>query len=114
MHEAAIAENLLAAIIEEAGKHGGRPLKATVTCGQFEGLNEDALSFALEAISHGTVCEGMKIEVSRKPIQGKCNACGKRFDFDIASAVCTACGSGDYDLLPDEPLVLKSIDFEME
>lgn len=114
MHEGAIAENLLAAIIDEAEKHDSKPKKAVITCGQFEGLNEELLSMAFEAIAKDTVCQGCELEVIRKPVICKCNSCGSDFEFDVGRLGCSQCGSDDYDLLPDAPLLLKSIDFETE
>ena len=113
MHETAIAESLLNLILAEAAAHQGRPATAKISCGTFHAVNDDVLTFAFEAIAKGTVCEGMTLEIEHKPIQAKCTKCGYVFEFDLAAPSCPSCGS-DFELLPDEPLVLEEIEFETE
>jgi len=114
MHETMVAQSLLATITAEAKKQKARPILAKISCGMLNDVNEEILSFAMEAITKGTRCEGVKIEVDHKPIRGKCNKCKKKFAFEVASPVCSECGSNDFNLLPDEPLVLEEIEFERE
>jgi len=112
MHEAMVAESLLAAISNEAEKQKGKPVLARISCGTLDTINDDVLCFAFEAIAKGTVCEGIKLEVIHKQIQGKCKGCKGRFDFDIFKPGCPGCGGGDFELLPDAPLLLETIEFE--
>ena len=114
MHEAAIADSLLNVILEQAEVNEGRPIVGKVSCGHFYAVNEDVLGFAFEAIADGTVCEGMKLVVEHKPLKGHCKACGIDFEFDITKPICGGCGSEEFDMLADEPLVLEEIEFETE
>jgi hydrogenase nickel incorporation protein HypA/HybF len=114
MHEAMVAENLLAAISSEAAKQNAKPLKAKISCGVFGAISDDLLRFALDAIAQGTPCEGVKIEIEHKPLQARCRNCGKTFDFDIMKSTCSHCASDQFDLLPDAPLLLEEIEFESE
>jgi len=113
MHESAIAHSLVEMIMTEAIKQSATPVSAKISCGTYNAVNNELLCFAFEAISRETVCDGMKLEIEYKPIQAKCGRCDKIFDFDIVFASCPDCG-GDFDLLPDKPLVLESIEFEEE
>ena len=112
MHEAMVAESLLAAISNEAEKQGGKPILAKVSCGTLNAINDDVLCFAFEAIAKGTVCEGMTLEVIHRPMQGKCKSCGGQFGFDIFNPRCPDCSESDFELLPDAPLLLETIEFE--
>lgn len=114
MHEATIAQSVLESIKAEAAKHNARPVSARISCGRFNAVNEDALCFAFSAIAKGTVCEQTKLEIEYKPIQGQCKKCSRVFDLDISRPICPACGSGDFELLPDTPLVLEEITFQTE
>ena len=114
MHEAAIAEELLKVIVEHANANKGRPTVGKVSCGHFYAVNQDVLAFAFEAIAEGGVCEGMKLVVEHKPLRAHCNGCGVDFEFDITKPVCAECGSDEFDMLSDEPLVLEEIEFETE
>jgi len=114
MHETAVAHSLFQTILAESQKEKAKPIRAKISCGVYNVLNEDVLSFAFEAIAKDTACEGMELEVQHIPISGRCNNCGEVFDFDIASAVCSHCGCQDFELLADQPLILETIEFETE
>ena len=114
MHELTVAQSLLAAISAEAETQKARPVSAKISCGTFSAVNDELLDSAFQAISEGTVCEGMKLKVEHKPMQGRCGNCRQIFVMDFRQPECPKCGSGDYELLPDEPLVLEEIEFKME
>jgi hydrogenase nickel incorporation protein HypA/HybF len=112
MHETMVAENLLEAILAEAEKQKTRPIGAVVSCGKLNALSEEVLCFAFEAIAKGTNCEEVKLNVEHKPIQGKCRNCKQSFDLDPNSPRCPNCSSEQFDLMPDAPIILESIEFE--
>ena len=114
MHEAMVAQSLLAAISSEAAKHSGKPVSAKVSCGQLYAINVEALSFAFEAIARGTPCENLQLEIEHKPIKARCKNCGHSFDISDSAASCAQCDSEDFELLPDAPLLLEEIEFDVE
>lgn len=112
MHEASVAQSLVEVILQEARKQQGRPIRAKMSCGELNKVNDDVLSFAFEAVAKGTPCEGMTLHIEHKPLQAKCRACGDVFTVDVSSVRCPACRREDFELLPDAPLVLDEIEFE--
>ncbi len=114
MHETAIAQGLFDAIEKEAVKQKGKPLLATMTCGLLNAVNDEVLQFAFDAICKGTICEAIKLKIIHKPLLGQCKECDKQFDIEITKPLCPHCGSGDFELLPDEPLMLQEIEFDTE
>jgi hydrogenase nickel incorporation protein HypA/HybF len=72
------------------------------------------LSFAFAALAKGTPCEGVKLEIEHKPVQGQCKNCGATFDIEYSSANCRKCASEDFELLPDAPLLLEEIELDTE
>ena len=112
MHETAVAQSLIDVIAQEVEKYRAKPLRAKLSCGQLNAINDEVLSFAFEAIAQGTVCEGMKLEIEHKPLQAKCRTCGRDFAVELSSVKCPDCGSGDFELRPDAPLLLEQIEFE--
>jgi len=114
MHEAAVAESLLVTILDEAAKQNAKPVLAKISCGTLNVINDDVLGFAFEAVAKDTACEGMRLEVEHKPIQGRCRKCKSRFDFQLFNPLCPKCGGDDFELLGDAPLVLETIEFETE
>jgi hydrogenase nickel incorporation protein HypA/HybF len=114
MHEITIVQNLLEVMLAEAAKQKAKPVWAKISCGVFDAVNDEALCFAFEAVSKGTVCEGVKLEIVHKPIQGKCRNCGEDFVIDQTSIKCPKCGSEDFELLPEASLLLEEIEFGRE
>ncbi|MCJ7730464.1 MAG: hydrogenase maturation nickel metallochaperone HypA [Sedimentisphaerales bacterium] len=112
MHEAMVAQSVLAAISAEAKKQKAKPIAAKISCGAFNGVNSDALCFAFEVISKGTVCEGVKLDIKQKPIQARCKKCDCIFAFELHEPSCPKCRGDDFELLPDEPLMLNEIEFD--
>ena len=112
MHETAIAESVLATILEQAQKQKSRPISACISCGQFNRINEEVMRFAFEAASAGTLCEGMRLLIRHIPLRATCRQCKITFEFEVHHPVCSACGSEQFDFLPDAPLLLEEIEFE--
>ncbi|MHC4618020.1 MAG: hydrogenase maturation nickel metallochaperone HypA/HybF [Planctomycetota bacterium] len=114
MHEVMVAQSLLAAISSEAAKRDGRPIGAKISCGKLYAINDEALCFAFQALAKGTPCEGVKLEIEHKPILGQCKNCGASFEIEFSAASCRKCGSEDFELLPDAPLLLEQIELDTE
>ena len=114
MHETAIAQGIFDAIEKEAKQQDAKPLSAKITCGLLNAVNDEVLQFAFDAICKGTICEPVELNIEHKPLRGKCKKCEEEFDIDISKPLCSCCGSHRFELLPDGPLMLQEIEFDME
>jgi hydrogenase nickel incorporation protein HypA/HybF len=112
MHETAVAQSLVEIIAQEAEKHHGRPIRAKLSCGQLNAINDEVLSFAFEAVAQDTPCAGTRLEIEHKPLRAKCRTCDREFAVDLSNVKCPHCGGGEFGLLPDAPLLLEQIEFE--
>jgi hydrogenase nickel incorporation protein HypA/HybF len=112
MHETTVAQSLVETILQEAEKRHAKPIRAKMSCGQLNAVNDEVLSFAFDALVQGTRCEGMKLEVEHKALQAKCRGCGYAFTVELSDTSCPKCKGEDFELLPDAPLVLEEIEFE--
>ena len=112
MHEMSVAQSVLDTIVEQAKKNNARPIRAVISCGQFNTLNDEAMQFAFEAISENTLCHGMCLEIKHIPLRTKCRECNEIFEFDIYSPACPKCKAEQFDFQPDAPLLLEEIEFE--
>jgi Zn finger protein HypA/HybF involved in hydrogenase expression len=54
------------------------------------------------------------LQIDHKPIQGRCRNCKGSFDIEFSHPMCTQCGSEDFEMLPDAPLILEEIEFQEE
>ena len=114
MHETMVAQSLLSTILAEAEKRSAKPASAKISCGMLNAVNDDVLCFAFDAITKGTVCEGMKLEIEHKQLQGRCKSCAEIFEFELCRPKCPKCGSEDFELQPDAALVLEEIEFSTD
>ena len=114
MHEMMVAQSLFEAISAETAKQGAKPIGAKISCGKLYVINDELLLFAFEAIAGGTTCGGMKLQIEHKPIRARCKSCEQSFDVEISRPSCPKCGSEDFELLADAPLVLEEIEFQAE
>jgi hydrogenase nickel incorporation protein HypA/HybF len=112
MHETAVAESILQTILQYAEEMNARPLRATISCGQFNALNDEIVQFAFETAAQGTVAENTRLAIRHIPMRARCKSCGHVFEFDIYNPVCQSCGSAEFDFEPDAPLLLEEIEFE--
>ena len=113
MHETVVAQGLVETISQEARERHAKPIRAKMSCGALNAVNDEAVAFAFEVIAQGTPCEGMRLEIEHKPLQARCRVCRQVFAVDLVGGVqCPNCGSLDIELLPDAPLLLEVIEFE--
>ncbi len=112
MHETIVAQSIFDTIKVEAQKLGAKPINAKISCGQLNPINDEVLNFAFDIIAKDTICEGLKLEVVHIPLKSTCKKCGYTFNFDIYSPGCGKCRSEDFDIAPDAPLLLETIEFE--
>ncbi len=114
MHEVMVAKNLLEIIEEQAKEHNAKPVSAKISCGKLYAINDEVLCFAFEAIAKGTECEGLSLQIEHKPLQASCKDCNQEFEVELSEPKCPGCGSKDFELLPDAPLILEEIEFQKE
>lgn len=113
MHETAVAESIVQIIIQQSQLYPNtKPVRARISCGQFNRLNDEMMQEAFAALSRGTCCEGMRLEIRHIPLQARCEQCQTTFEYDIKEPFCPQCNSDDYQFLPDAPLLLEELEFE--
>ncbi|MFC1781815.1 hydrogenase maturation nickel metallochaperone HypA [Planctomycetota bacterium] len=114
MHETMIAQSLLEHITAEAQKQKAIPVMAKISCGKLNTVNDEVLCFAFESISKGTLCQELKLEIEHKPLLAKCKNCTEIFHLEHSDLKCSKCGSEEFELQPDAPLMLEEIEFNTE
>jgi len=114
MHETAVAESILRTILEHAEKVDSKPVSATISCGQFNALNDEVMQFAFETAAADTICRHMKLTIKHIPLRATCRQCKTTFEFDMYHPACKQCDSIEFDFEPDAPLLLEEIEFEEE
>ncbi len=122
MHELAIAQQVIRAVLAEMERRGASAVRSIdLEIGQLEGLGQDDLRKAFEVESAGTALEGTALNVSVAPAKAYCPACGtaKKFELptghftEMPTLACPDCGA-DLDLEGGRGFVVKSAAMVLE
>ena len=114
MHEMSIVSGVLDAVTQSAKEAGAEKVLAiTLRIGDMTEVIDEALSFAFEALTEGTMCEGAKLDVIKVAPRSLCFECGEEFDHDRFHRVCPQCGSYETHLLQGRELSIESIEVEL-
>jgi hydrogenase nickel incorporation protein HypA/HybF len=84
-----------------------------LTIGELTGIVPDALEFAFEALSMGTIAEGGTLEITLVPARSLCLSCGKEFDHDAWDRSCPACGAFLCQVIAGDELVISGADVDV-
>lgn len=111
MHEFGLAEPLLHAALEIAEQHGGLAIEQV--CAQIGRLREvapEALTFAFDALSKGTLAEGATLIWKEIAPRVRCAQCAMVFEpVDEHIWTCPTCAVTGGELLAGNELVMERV-----
>jgi len=114
MHEMSIVSGVIDAVVPSAEQAGAtRVLAITLRIGDMTEVVDEALEFAFEALTEGTICEGAQLVVSKVHPRSLCFECGNEFDHDRFHRVCPACGSYETRLVAGKEMEIESIEVDL-
>ena len=106
-------ESTLAVIAREAAAHGAAQVaRVVLRVGVISGAEPEALRFAFEALSPGTVAEGAELVIEHVPARAHCADCDE--DFTIESGFlfeCPVCRAFSGDVRSGRELDLARLEF---
>ncbi len=103
-------QNLLDIVSKTVENEGGE--KATLIhlrVGELSGVNRDALNFAFEVLSKGTVADGGTLEIEEVPLRVHCRDCGNEFNPDELAFRCEHCGSTNIEIVSGREMEIDYI-----
>jgi hydrogenase nickel incorporation protein HypA/HybF len=111
MHEFSIAEALLQAALQVAEARGGRPIeRVRVHIGRLRQVLPEALVFAFDALTVGTLAQGATLVWEEIPVRVRCQACQAVFQpQEDWFWTCSRCGAAGGEVLEGDELVLQSV-----
>ncbi len=83
--------------------------KIVLEIGQFSGVEVDALKFALEIVSEGTILESTQIEILTRPLLLYCKDCEIEYLGEFQDLRCPICLGTQFDVRQGRELLIKSI-----
>jgi hydrogenase nickel incorporation protein HypA/HybF len=113
MHEVSIAQGLMKILEDETKKHGvSRVTKVKVRIGTLSAVVPDALTFAFEVVSEGTVAQGAELNIEVVQAKGRCDKCNIDFDVDECIFLCPHCSGVAAEIVCGKELEVAEIDAE--
>ena len=107
MHELAIAESVIEAVLDRT--EGRKVTTVKLTVGRLAGVVPDALMFCFELAAAGTTLEGAVLEIVDLPGRAHCRGCGEDFDKNDLILLCE-CGSADVEVVAGRELSVTSVE----
>ena len=92
MHEVGLMQSTLAIALERAADEGAHRIhRLTMRIGPLSGVVPEALEFAFDVLTRGTIAEGATLEVEHLPILCYCPTCRLEFQPDDLFCECPQC-----------------------
>ncbi|MBQ6359824.1 MAG: hydrogenase maturation nickel metallochaperone HypA [Lachnospiraceae bacterium] len=113
MHELAIVEGILGAVIPEAEKHQVKKiLHINMRIGELSGVVESCMQEYFTIASKGTIAEGSKLILKPSPIRITCPDCGYDGTIQKGQYACPDCGSFRFKIISGREYYIESIEAE--
>ncbi len=114
MHEFAIGERIVDAVLEELARLESpvRLLRVHVVAGGLHQLVPDYLDTAYEVLTRETAAEGSKMELEVRPVRGRCRSCGWVGTIRAPWFRCGACGEPGIEMVAGKELYLDRLEVE--
>ena len=113
MHELAIMDSALNLALDQAQKAGATKVHALrLRIGTLSGVVPEALQFAFEALTPGTLAEGAALDIENVPARFWCHSCTREFQADDFLAECPGCHQPSGNLRAGREMELASMEIE--
>jgi hydrogenase nickel incorporation protein HypA/HybF len=113
MHEFGLMQSVLDSVGSAAKDAGARRVsRISLVIGDMSEVVNDALEFAFEALSPGTLADGAELLITNVKPRSRCSVCGAEFEHDRYHWGCPQCQSLATELLAGKELHIDSIEVE--
>lgn len=113
MHEMSLMASLMEIIEDQARAEGfTRVSRVVLEVGRLAGVEAEAMRFAFDVGTHGSLAEGAELELEETPGRGLCGACGREAPLEAFYDPCPACGKGPMRITAGRELRVVSLDVE--
>jgi hydrogenase nickel incorporation protein HypA/HybF len=113
MHEMSLAESVLQIIENAARNQDFRRVKVVyVEIGKLSCIEPEALRFAFDAVTDGSIAHGAKLEIVEIPGQGVCLECSAEVTVAARDDACPSCGSCKLRVSGGEDMRVRELEVE--
>ncbi|MDR1529923.1 MAG: hydrogenase maturation nickel metallochaperone HypA [Burkholderiales bacterium] len=111
MHEMSLAKSMYEIIEETARKNNAKQVKSVqVELGVLSHAEPDALTFAFEVVTHGTIAEGARFDIIRLSGKAWCMVCARTVPLPKLGAPCPDCNGYQLAVTQGDEMRIASIE----
>ena len=113
MHELSIMESALTVVLNRAQEAGAsRVHSIRLRIGALSGVVPEALGFAFDALTPGTLAEGAQLIIDPVPARFWCGDCQKEFQSDDMFGECPECRRPSGELRAGREMEIASMEID--
>jgi len=113
MHEAALARQILAVVLERTATMGGsRVRRVRGWMAETEELSAASVAFHFEALARGSCAEGAALELRVQHVEARCRRCQTTYKPQHHLLWCPACGSDEGEVLGPVGLGIETLEID--
>ncbi len=113
MHEMSLMAGMMEIIQDEARDQGfARVTKVVLEIGQLAGVEPEAMRFAFDVCTEGSVAEGADLEIEATEGLARCVSCARTFPVRACYGTCPFCAGADLRIVSGREMRLKFLDVE--
>lgn len=112
MHEVSLMEQTLEIAIDRARSQNSTQIhRLKMRIGELSGVVPEALNFAFDVVTQGTIAEGAKLEIETVPTVCYCSQCDREFHpVDAYIYECPDCGNLSFQIRSGREIELTSLE----
>ncbi len=113
MHEMSLAEGVLQLMEDAAHSQGFSRVKTVwLEIGRLAAVEPEAMRFCFDAVTHGSLAEGARLEIVNLPGQGWCMKCAMTVPIEEQFGACPQCGSYQVQATGGTEMRVKELEVE--
>ncbi len=113
MHEMSLAEAVLQLIEDAAAAQSfSRVTLVILEIGALSSVEPESLAFCFDAVTHGSIAEGARLEMLEVPGSGWCLPCGRTVAMALLYDACPHCGSYQVQVTGGTEMRVKELEVE--
>ncbi|MEA3403967.1 MAG: hydrogenase maturation nickel metallochaperone HypA [Armatimonadota bacterium] len=120
MHDITAAQGIARTVLQAAAERDAeRVERVRIVLGAMQMIDPEQLQFWLGHILRGTIGQDAQIDIERRPLMIRCEACGYKGEVDVPedpiyhlmafAPACPECGSHDLQVLGGDECIVQSI-----
>lgn len=114
MHEFSLVGAILETVNESAKQAGAqRVVSIDIVVGDLSQVVDEAMDFAFDALSVGTLSEGAELRIEHVHPRSRCMDCGAEFEHGLHTRRCPECDGPFTELLSGREMYIDHIEVDL-